>query len=160
MPAYYINVLGGADNVSQLIGIAPSNHGTDFNGLVALGSLPVYGPLIFDLVAAIGPALVQQTITSPFQDVVYRDGDTRPGVIYTNIITSNDWIVTPYTQQALDGPNVVNIVIQDQDADFISGHVNIGFSAVTWDIVLDSLAANPEANPQQTQPLADMPIAA
>ncbi len=160
LPAYYINLLGGADKVSQLIGIAPSNHGTDFNDLVELGSLPIYGPLIFDLVAAIGPALVQQTITSSFQDVVYHDGDTRPGVLYTNIITTNDWIVTPYTQQALDGPNVMNIVIQDQDPDFISGHVNIAFSAVTWNVVLDALAANPEANPQQTSPLADMPIAA
>ena len=29
LPAYYINNLDGADKVSQLIGIAPSNHGTD-----------------------------------------------------------------------------------------------------------------------------------
>ena len=37
----YINNMGGADKVSQLIGIAPSNHGTDIDGLGALQSLPI-----------------------------------------------------------------------------------------------------------------------
>ena len=32
LPVYYINKLDGADKVSQLIGIAPSNHGTDVDG--------------------------------------------------------------------------------------------------------------------------------
>ena len=36
LPVYYINNLGGADKVSQLIGIAPSNHGTDVDGLIGL----------------------------------------------------------------------------------------------------------------------------
>lgn len=147
LPAYYINEMGGADKVSQVIGIAPSNHGTNVDGLVALLSIPVLGQLGYATLNLIGPALTQQLVTSPFQEVVYGNGDTRPGVQYTNIITANDWIVTPYSQQMLDGPNVVNILIQDYDPDFRSGHANIVVSDVTWGIVLDALAANPEANP-------------
>ena len=46
LPVYYINNLDGADKVSQLIGIAPSNHGTDLDGLIGLQNLPILGPLV------------------------------------------------------------------------------------------------------------------
>ncbi len=160
LPAYYINEMGGADKVSQVIGISPSNHGTTFNGLIVLLSVPIVGPLTYAAMDAVGPALAQQLITSPFQEVVYGNGDTRPGVQYTNIITANDWVVTPYTQQALDGPNVVNIVIQEHDPGVSIGHANVVVSSVVWDIVLDALAANPEANPQPTQTPANVTVAA
>ena len=45
------------------------------------------------------------------------DGDTRAGVLYTTIASMNDEIVTPYTQQALSGPDVTNIVLQDHYPD-------------------------------------------
>lgn len=147
LPAYYINEMGGADKVSQVIGIAPSNHGTNANGLIFLESLPLVGSLTLALMNAVGPALTQQLVSSPFQDVVYGNGDTRPGVQYTNIITVTDWVVTPYHQQPLDGPNVVNIVIQDDAPDTGSGHGNVILSPVVWDSVLDALESNPEANP-------------
>ena len=89
--------------MSQVIGIAPSNHGTDFNGLVGLLNVPVLGPLVVAVTNVIGPAFIQQTVGSDFQQVVYGKQDTDPRIIYTNIITRNDEIVTPYTQQALEG---------------------------------------------------------
>lgn len=46
---------------------------------------------------AIGPALYQQALGSPFQQEVYSNGDTRPGVLYTTITSINDEVVTPYT---------------------------------------------------------------
>jgi triacylglycerol esterase/lipase EstA (alpha/beta hydrolase family) len=149
LPAYYINnVDGGADKVSQVIGIAPSNHGTDFNGLVGLLRLPIAGPLVVAFVNLIGPAFIQQMVGSDFQDVVYGDQDTDPDVLYTNIITMNDEIVTPYTQQALDGPNVTNIVLQDRYPGYPAGHLGVVLSPQVWDVVLEALEANPEANPQ------------
>ncbi|MGX1502740.1 UNVERIFIED_CONTAM: triacylglycerol esterase/lipase EstA (alpha/beta hydrolase family) [Streptomyces graminofaciens] len=36
MPRYYLKFLGGAAKVNALVGIAPSNHGTDLNGFTAL----------------------------------------------------------------------------------------------------------------------------
>ncbi|WP_319454099.1 MULTISPECIES: esterase/lipase family protein [unclassified Mycobacterium] len=149
LPVYYINKLGGAAKVSQLIGIAPSNHGTDLDGLIALQSLPILGSLFVDIANVIGQALYQQAVTSPFQQEVYGDGDTRAGVLYTTIASMNDEVVTPYTQQALQGPNVTNIVLQDGNPGLVLGHANIITSPLTWAAVLDALASNPAANTLQ-----------
>jgi triacylglycerol esterase/lipase EstA (alpha/beta hydrolase family) len=148
LPEYYINNLGGAAKVSQLIGIAPSNHGTDADGLVALQGLPIVGPLMIALANAFGAALEQQTVGNDFQQVVYGNGDTRPGVLYTTIASMDDEVVTPYTQQALDGPNVTNIVVQDLYPGLPVGHLGVVLSPQVWSIVLDALASNPAANPE------------
>ncbi|MDT5197956.1 MAG: hypothetical protein QOH20_4710, partial [Mycobacterium sp.] len=147
LPAYYINNLDGADKVSQLIGIAPSNHGTDVMGLIGLQKLPILGSLVTGIANAIGPALEQQTLGDPFQQEVYGKGDTRPGVLYTTIASMNDELVTPYTQQALYGPNVTNIVIQDLYPGLPVGHLGVILSPQVWSVVLDALAANSQANP-------------
>jgi len=147
LPAYYINNLGGADKVSQLIGIAPSNHGTDVMGLIGLQGLPILGPLLMGIANALGPALEQQALGNEFQQEVYGNGDTRPGVLYTTITSIYDEVVTPYTQQALDGPNVTNIVIQDLYPGVTAGHEGVTLSPQVWAVVLDALASNPAANP-------------
>ncbi|BBY49446.1 hypothetical protein MARA_29140 [Mycolicibacterium arabiense] len=157
LPAYYMNVMGGADKVSQLIGIAPSNHGTDVNYAAYALTLPVLGPLLTGLLSATLPSLEQQSITSPFQQIVYGNGDTRPGVLYTTIVSTYDEVLTPYTQQFLDGPNVTNIVIQDQHPGFMGGHLSVLVNPAVWSYVLDALEANPAANPLLA-PLAQMAV--
>lgn len=147
LPEYYINNLDGASKVSQVIGIAPSNHGTDLDGLVGLVRVPILGPLLIDIADMFGQALYQQAVTSPFQQVVYGKGDTRPGVLYTTIASTTDEVVTPYTQQALTGPNVTNIVLQDLYPGLPAGHVGVFVSPQVFSLVLDALASNPEANP-------------
>jgi hypothetical protein len=157
LPAYYMNVMGGADKVSQLIGIAPSNHGTDVNYAAYALTLPVLGPLLTGLLSATLPSLEQQSITSPFQQIVYGNGDTRPGVLYTTIVSTFDEVLTPYTQQFLDGPNVTNIVIQDQHPGFMGGHLSVLVNPAVWSYVLDALEANPAANPLLA-PLAQVAV--
>jgi triacylglycerol esterase/lipase EstA (alpha/beta hydrolase family) len=147
LPVYYINNLGGADKVSQLIGLAPSNHGTDADGLIGLQALPILGPLLIGFANALGPALAQQTLGNEFQQEVYGNGDTRAGVLYTTIASMNDEVVTPYTQQALDGAGVTNIVLQDLYPGLPVGHEGMVLSPQVWSIVLDALASNPAANP-------------
>jgi pimeloyl-ACP methyl ester carboxylesterase len=147
LPVYYINNLDGADKVSQLIGLAPSNHGTDADGLIGLQSLPIFGPLMIAFANALGPALEQQALGNEFQQEVYGNGDTRPGVLYTTIASMYDEVVTPYTQQALDGAGVTNIVLQDLYPGLTVGHEGIVLSPQVWSVVLDALEANPEANP-------------
>jgi triacylglycerol esterase/lipase EstA (alpha/beta hydrolase family) len=159
LPAYYINNLGGAEKVSQLIGIAPSNHGTDLDGLIGLQDLPILGPLLIATANIVGQALEQQAVGSPFQQEVYGNGDTRPGVLYTTIASTNDEVVTPYTQQALSGPNVTNIVIQDLYPGLPAGHLGVVLSPQVWSVVLDALASNPQANPQ-ADPLQSEELAA
>jgi triacylglycerol esterase/lipase EstA (alpha/beta hydrolase family) len=151
LPAYYINNLGGADKVSQLIGIAPSNHGTDASGLIGLLELPILGPLASAIANAFGQGLLQQAVGSELQQEVYGNGDTRPGVLYTTIASRNDEVVTPFTQQALDGPGVTNIVVQDLYPGLPVGHLGTVLSPQVWSIVLDALASNPAANPLPLQ---------
>ncbi|HZN81628.1 MAG TPA: alpha/beta fold hydrolase [Mycobacterium sp.] len=153
LPVYYINNLGGADKVSQLIGIAPSNHGTDVSGLIGLQDLPILGPLLIAFANSIGPALEQQALGNEFQQEVYGNGDTRPGVLYTTIASKTDWVVTPYTQQALDGPNVTNIVLQDLYPGLPASHLGVVLSPQVWSVVLDALASNPAANPVHSEEL-------
>lgn len=150
MPAYYINQLGGDAKVSQFIGIAPSN-GTDVDGLVGLKGIPVLGPavasVIYRIIDVFGAAWTQQAVGSPLLEEAFAGGVTRSDVLYTTISSKNDWVVTPYTGQALPvGPNVTNIVLQDQYPNYNAGHLGIVFSAPTWTAVLGALAANPAAN--------------
>jgi triacylglycerol esterase/lipase EstA (alpha/beta hydrolase family) len=159
LPVYYINDLGGADKVSQLIGIAPSNHGTNVDGLIGLQDLPILGPLLTAIANSFGQALEQQSLGSPFQQEVYGNGDTRPGVLYTTIASTNDEVVTPYTQQALNGPNVTNIVLQDLYPGLPAGHLGVVLSPQVWSVVLNALASNPQANPQ-VDPLQSQELAA
>lgn len=147
LPVYYVNELGGADKVSQVIGIAPSNHGTDFNQLTGFQSVPILGQLLVGIANAIAPALFQQGVGSAFQHEVYGNGDTRPGVLYTTISSVNDEVVTPYTHQALTGPNVTNVVLQDRYPGLVLGHANIFTSPQAMAAVLDALAGNQAANP-------------
>jgi hypothetical protein len=68
--------------VSQLIGIAPSNHGTNVDNLIGVQHLPILGPLLTATANMFGQGLEQQTLGSPFQQEVYGNGDTRPGVLH------------------------------------------------------------------------------
>ena len=142
-----MNVMGGAANVSQLIGIAPSNHGTDVNQLAYALALPILGPLLTGLLGATLPALEQQSITSPFQQLVYGKGDTQPDVLYTTIVSTYDEVLTPYPRQFLVGPNVTNVVLQDQNPGFLGGHLSVLVNPAVWSTVLDALSQNPAANP-------------
>ncbi|WP_299558809.1 alpha/beta fold hydrolase [uncultured Mycolicibacterium sp.] len=148
LPVYYINHLGGAEKVSQVIGIVPGNHGTDFNGLIpVLLSVPVLREVLIGLTTALAPAIYQQAWSAPFLDEAYAGGDTRPGVRYTNILTVHDEVATPYHVHALHGENVRNIVLQQRFPGLVLGHLNAVVSPQVWAIVLEELAANPEANP-------------
>ncbi|GAA1887570.1 esterase/lipase family protein [Streptantibioticus ferralitis] len=123
MPRYYLKFLGGADKVNTLVGIAPSNHGTTLDGLTKL--LP-YFPGAAEALQHAAPGLSDQVAGSPFIEKLNEGGDTVPGVHYTVIATRYDEVVTPYTSQFLNGPDVHNVVVQDLCPLDISEHVTIG----------------------------------
>ena len=141
LPEYYLNNLGGAAKVSQLIGIAPSNHGTTISGLASALSIPVLGVLLSGLMNVVCPACLQQTVGSSLVQHIYGNGDTRSGVTYGTIISMDDEVVTPYTRQALSGPNVTNIILQQQDPELTVGHGTIVVNYQVWQDVLAMLAA-------------------
>ncbi|WKK24408.1 alpha/beta fold hydrolase [Streptomyces olivoreticuli] len=158
MPQWYLRFYGGAAKVHQLVGINPSSHGTTATGLIHLldAVLDVAGhagkPLGLD-----SPAAKDQTIGSPVLRQLYAQGDTEPGVPYTNIVTKTDIVVTPYTNQFLTagpGATVHNILLQNVCPLDLTGHLGSPYDPNVNQLVLNSL------DPAHAEPVhcALMPI--
>lgn len=141
MPRYYMKFLGGAAKVHQLVGLAPSNHGTTLDGFGALVAL-VPG------VSVLCDACREQILPSAFIKNLNEGGDTLPGPAYTVIETSHDQVVTPYTSAFLSGPAVTNILLQDTCPADATGHTGIESdpNAIGWTLhALDPVTAPPPA---------------
>ncbi|HEX3791772.1 MAG TPA: alpha/beta fold hydrolase [Pseudonocardiaceae bacterium] len=150
MPRYYLKFLGGAAKVAQLVALAPSNHGTTVDGLAALPGVPEL------LTAGLGESVHDQIAGSAFLNTLNAGGDTVPGVRYTVIESEFDEVVTPYTSAFLTGPDVTNILLQDQCALDLSDHLAISFDGIALRDVLNALdpatASAPGCHP--TLPIA------
>ncbi|WP_026534171.1 esterase/lipase family protein [Arthrobacter sp. H14] len=112
MPRYYMGFLGGAKEVNHLVGIAPSNHGTE--GLIT--PTPENVPLETSDSNPLCQACADQQAGSPFLTKLNSIGDIVNGPSYTVIATIYDEVVTPYRSQFLAGPDrrATNITIQDK----------------------------------------------
>ncbi|MFE3544093.1 esterase/lipase family protein [Nocardia sp. NPDC059177] len=153
MPLYYLNVLGGYTKVDKMVGISPSNHGTTLNTIAFLRSfIPPVGWWIYNGLGDVAPALTQQAIGDELATEVYGQGDTRPGVTYTTLVTKYDQIVTPYDQQYLSGPNVTNITLQDGCPVDLSEHLATMYSERVWRFVLNALS------PETATPVPCFPV--
>lgn len=152
---YYANKIGGAAKVDQVIALAPSNHPTTLSGITQFGKTIGAFTTAMNLLDAVKmPAAVQQADQSPnpqapFYQQVNDGSETVPGISYTNILTRNDEVVTPYTQGALTagpGASVDNITIQDICSNDGSEHVSLPYSKNVAQIVLNKLdPADPHA---------------
>ena len=132
MPRYYVKNLGGAGKVDDLIGLSPSNHGTDLS--VAENDLCV--------------ACNQQAAGSAFLTDL-NAGDETPGdVDYTVVQTRYDEVVTPFTSAFLDG--ATNVLLQDKCAADASEHLTIMVdqNAVQW--IKNALGRTGPADPSFT----------
>ena len=112
MPRYYMGFLGGAKKVNHLVGIAPSNHGTQTLIVPPPGALD---PAVGTAGGACQACLDQQA-DSAFLTELNSIGDTVRGPSYTVISTRYDEVVTPYQSQFLagDASQVTNVTIQDK----------------------------------------------
>ena len=125
MPRYYMKFLGGDKKVAELIGLVPSNHGTDT-------ALAPFVPSC--------PACQEQVAGSPFLQKL-NAGDETPGrrISYTQITTVNDEVVTPYTSAFLQGPKTTNIVVQDKCPSDSTEHLQIIYDPVALQWVENAL---------------------
>src|SRR2546423_7500085 len=117
MPDYYIEYLGGAKKVARYVGISGVKHGTTLHGVATLAT--EVGNLFFPG----QPSPTVGSCASCPQFVVGSDYIRKiearapaPNVIYTNIATRYDELVSPYTSSFLTGRNVTNITLQDNCA--------------------------------------------
>jgi triacylglycerol esterase/lipase EstA (alpha/beta hydrolase family) len=141
MPRYYLKFLGGARRVHTLVGLAPSNHGTTFNGLFTLAS---FFPGANAFIGVLCPACEEQAAGSAFLTNLNAGGDTVPGVNYTVIESANDEVVTPYTSAFLGGSKVTNILLQNQCALDQGEHLSMPYDHIADADVLNALdPANP-----------------
>ena len=89
VPRYYINNLGGASKVNMLVGFAPSNYGTNLDGVVNL--LADFGELgvATALLSVTCTACVEQIQGSSFLTSLNQT-PTVAGVKYVVIETADD----------------------------------------------------------------------
>lgn len=140
MPRYYISDLGGARYVHELVALAPSNHGTTLDGLETLVSDLGGLGLATALVSPLCEACVQQLAGSSFLAQLNTGGGVAPGVRYVVIETAYDEVVTPYTSAFLPaGPNVQNILLQQQCPQDHSDHLSIPYDANALQDVVNAL---------------------
>jgi pimeloyl-ACP methyl ester carboxylesterase len=143
MPRYVVDVLGHAGVVHTLVGLAPSNHGTDAYGLVALSTL-VFGTTSMDnFLVNIGcPACAEQYTGSAFLAALNAHPDAA-GVNYYVVETSDDEVVTPYSSAFLPASeNAQNVTLQQQCPGDATDHIGIIYDPVALQDVTSALANN------------------
>jgi hypothetical protein len=149
MPNYYIKFLGGAAKVNELIGLAPSNHGTTLSGLTKLLEVfPFASQIVSSLLEFWGAAsLPEQEEGSAFMKKLFGSGEPlAAGVRYVVIETTHDEVVTPYTNAFLSGSNVTNITVQSQCPGDPVAHVGMFDDSPALQNVLNQLSSSPNGS--------------
>ena len=142
MPRYYINDLGGAAKVNMLVGFAPSNYGTNLDGVVNLiADLGALG-ITTALLSVTCEACVEQFQGSSFLSGLNAT-PTSASVKYVVIETADDDVVTPYTNAFLPaGPNVQNLTLQNQCPQDHSDHISIPYDSNALQDMINALGAD------------------
>lgn len=135
MPRDYLRYLGGAAKVDELIGLAPSNHGT------TQPLAPVVGPVC--------TACAQQVAGSAFITNLNAGGEVEPGVDYTVLVTRYDEVVMPYRSQYLNGPSaqITNVTLQSKCRFDFTDHLLIIYDPAALQWVEHALLRDGPANP-------------
>ena len=133
MPRFYIKNLGGDALVEDLVGLAPSNRGTESQGG-------------FDT-STFCQSCAQQAAGSDFLTALNNPDETPGPVDYTQVATTYDRVVVPYTSAFLQGPQSTNITLQDRCPADPVDHVFIPTDpqAIAW--VLNAFNREGPANP-------------
>jgi triacylglycerol lipase len=134
MPNYYVKFMGGARFVKHYVSLAPLWHGTS--------AADVIGPLaaVFGFDPDQSPicaACSQMSSGSAFIRKMRSGPVAVHGVVYTNIMTTHDELVSPYTSGRQAGMR--NVVVQDKCATDYSEHFEIAADPVASVVVLNAL---------------------
>lgn len=141
MPRYWIKNLGGRDKVQDMVGLAPSNYGTELNQVDFRATLGISSPC---------PACDQQRAGSRFITNLNRGDDTPGPGSFTQIATDDDEIIIPYTRCFLRGTERTrNITLQRYNGGLLVTHQNIYNDPFAQRLVFDALANPGPANPNR-----------
>jgi hypothetical protein len=132
---------GTRHKVADLVGAAPSNHGTD----LAIGACT----------PNCAPAVFQQASGSDFILALNSRRQTFRKVSYTSVYSHYDEIVFPNLDEtgrsSLHGPGrITNVALQDICPASVSEHLAIGtFDPITWALFIDALTHRGPAKPER-----------
>jgi triacylglycerol lipase len=136
MPRYYVKFLGGAAKVDDLIGLAPSNHGTSNPGALVLAGVGVCY------------SCGQQATGSAFITTLNAGDETPGSVSYTAVETRYDEVVIPYTSGFLaPDARVTNLTLQDKCPADVAEHLGIIYDAVALRWIRNALGRPGPADP-------------
>lgn len=157
IPTYWMKYLGGRGHVAHYVALAPYwRQGPDDDD--------ARGEAIAAFRSRLGipttrrpacPACSAPPKDLDFNHAVRRPSPYLPGVAYTNIVTRDDEIVTPYSAGLLDGPpdtDVRNIVVQSGCARDHSDHMSITSNRRSAALVLNAL------DPSHPRPVPCVPV--
>ncbi len=144
IPTYWMKYLGGRDKVAHYVSLAPywrQDPDSDDSRGDAIDT--------FRRALGIGrpsrpacPECIAPPADTSFNQAVRQPTPYLPGVTYTNIVTRDDEIVTPYSNGILDGPpgtDVRNVVVQDGCPIDRSDHASITSNRRSAALVLGAL---------------------
>ena len=137
MLARYVAVRRGRLGVvDDIVGLAPSSHGT---------TNPLAGPAgVFGCTAC-----AQQQAGSAFMRKVNQPPPEAPGPAwYTTVTTTHDEVVTPYRSQALAGDHATNVILQDRCPADPFEHVTIVGDPVALQWAINALDSPGAAEPE------------
>jgi triacylglycerol lipase len=150
MPDYWLKFLGGAPYVHAYISLAPLWHGTSLGEPAQLSqAMSVFGQDSSSASTPGCPACSEMTTGSPFMTKMRAGGVKVKGVTYTNIVTTHDELVSPYTSGI--EPGMTNITLQDHCSTDYTEHFEIAADPVAAGYVLNALdPAHPRPVPCTT----------
>jgi triacylglycerol lipase len=132
LPRYVARFRGKLAVIDDIVGLAPSSHGTTNPLAPPLGGLAC-------------PACAEQAAGSAFMKKLNAGTEAPPPPSYTVVSTRYDEVVTPYRSQALDG--ATNVVLQDTCPDDVTDHVGIIYDPNALEWALDALGRPGPADP-------------
>ena len=133
MPRYYVKFLDGAGKVDDLIGLAPSNHGTSNPGALVLDGVGVCY------------SCGQQATGSAFLTNLNAGDETPGNISYTVVETRYDEVVIPYTSAFLSG--ATNVLLQTRCPLDVAEHLSIIYDAVALRWIQNALGRPGPADP-------------
>ena len=141
MPYWYLKYDGGAAKVAKMVGLAPVVHGTgapssSYDQILTTLGLPEAQERQMESYCE---ACTEFSPDSDFITKLDAGGITVPGVSYTQIVTTYDELVVPYTSGIVDEPGSTNIVVQDQCQLDLADHLAIVSDPVAAQDVLNAL---------------------
>jgi triacylglycerol lipase len=131
---YVARYRGKLSVIDDIVGLAPSSHGTTNPLAPPLGGLGC-------------PACAEQAAGSAFMQKLNTGEEAPPPPAYTVISTRYDGVVTPFRSQALAGSTVTNVVLQDRCRADVVDHVGIVYDANALEWTLNALGRAGPADP-------------